>query len=76
MRPDAYAVYLHLGDALKEEKGKLDEAIAAYRKAIETAPASMRDEKALGSLPAAERDGWKKLWANVAALTQKAEGKK
>ena len=30
----------------------------------------------LAGLPAAERDGWCKLWAEVAALLAKAEGGK
>jgi hypothetical protein len=32
----------------------------------------VRDEDGLAKLPAAERDEWKKLWADVDALLQKA----
>jgi hypothetical protein len=38
--------------------------------------AAVRDEKALSALPAEERAAWQKLWADVAALRKKAEGKK
>jgi Flp pilus assembly protein TadD len=38
--------------------------------------AGVRDPKALAALPAAERAAWKKLWADVADLARKAEGKK
>ncbi len=38
--------------------------------------AGVRDEKALAALPAGERDAWKKLWADVADLARKAQGKK
>jgi Flp pilus assembly protein TadD len=34
--------------------------------------ASLRDEKALAGLPAAERRAWQGLWADVAALVQRA----
>jgi eukaryotic-like serine/threonine-protein kinase len=36
---------------------------------------SVREEASLEKLPAAERDGWKKLWAEVEALRKKAETK-
>jgi hypothetical protein len=36
----------------------------------------VRDAKALASLPAAERDAWEKLWADVADLARKAEQQK
>jgi serine/threonine-protein kinase len=36
----------------------------------------VRDDKALAALPAQQRDAWKKLWADVADLARKAEGKK
>jgi hypothetical protein len=38
--------------------------------------AGVHDDKALSALPADERGAWKKLWADVAALARKAEGKK
>jgi eukaryotic-like serine/threonine-protein kinase len=37
--------------------------------------ASLRDAEALAKLPAAEREACRKLWADVAALLQKARGK-
>jgi hypothetical protein len=35
--------------------------------------AGVHDSRALAALPADERDGWCKLWADVAALLKKAE---
>jgi serine/threonine-protein kinase len=37
--------------------------------------AGVRDASALATLPPAERARWQKLWADVAALRSKAEGK-
>jgi tetratricopeptide (TPR) repeat protein len=37
--------------------------------------AGVRDRNELARLPAAEQTAWKKLWADVAALRQKARGK-
>jgi superkiller protein 3 len=61
---------------LAEDAGKDKEAI---HKILEhwqkdTDLASVREEKALAVLTAEERDAWKKLWANVAALLDKAKG--
>jgi hypothetical protein len=36
----------------------------------------VREKEELATLPAGEREAWKKLWTEVAALTRKAEGKK
>jgi hypothetical protein len=41
-----------------------------------SAPAAVRHEGTLAALPADERAAWKKLWADVAELARKAEGKK
>jgi hypothetical protein len=38
--------------------------------------ASVRGDMALAALPAEERAAWQKLWADVADLAHKAEGKK
>ena len=38
--------------------------------------AAVRDDKALAALPEKERQAWRKLWADVAALRKKVEGKK
>jgi hypothetical protein len=38
--------------------------------------AGVREDRPLAALPARERDAWKKLWADVAELAQKAQGKK
>jgi hypothetical protein len=35
--------------------------------------AGIRDEAALGKLPAAERDEWRRLWAELAALLKNAK---
>jgi hypothetical protein len=35
--------------------------------------AGIRDEAALGKLPAAEREDWRRLWADVAALLKDAK---
>jgi hypothetical protein len=37
--------------------------------------ASVRGDKALAAMPAEERDAWRKLWADVAALAEKAGSK-
>jgi serine/threonine-protein kinase len=37
---------------------------------------AVRDAKALAALPEKERDAWRKLWADVAALRKKVEGTK
>jgi tetratricopeptide (TPR) repeat protein len=37
--------------------------------------ASVRDPAALAKLPEAERDGWKRLWADVEALQKRCQGK-
>jgi hypothetical protein len=37
--------------------------------------AAVRDDKALSLLPEKERQEWRKLWADVAALRKNAEGK-
>jgi Flp pilus assembly protein TadD len=37
--------------------------------------ANLRGKAALDQLPAAERDGWQRLWADVAALLQRAQEK-
>jgi serine/threonine-protein kinase len=37
--------------------------------------ASLRDKAALDKLPEAERDAWRRLWADVAALLQRAQEK-
>jgi hypothetical protein len=37
--------------------------------------AGIRDEEALARLPDHERAAWRRLWADVAALRQKVEGK-
>jgi hypothetical protein len=37
--------------------------------------AGLRDKAALDKLPAAERDGWQRLWADVGTLLQRAQAK-
>jgi hypothetical protein len=36
--------------------------------------AGVREKDALGELPAEERTGWRKLWADVEALRERAMG--
>src|SRR5262249_40540789 len=65
----AYARLTEKADARKEVQKRLNHWLH------DPDLASVRDEKALAALPEKERQEWQKLWAEVAALRKKAEGK-
>jgi hypothetical protein len=71
-----------LRDNLKCEAEELDNADAKTRVAIrrwfqhwqqDTDLAGVREARELARLPAAEREAWQQLWAEVAALLKKAQ---
>jgi hypothetical protein len=53
--------------------GQAREALRHWQKDADLA--SVRDKDALDQLPAAERDAWQRLWADVAALLKRAQAK-
>jgi tetratricopeptide (TPR) repeat protein len=55
------------------DRAEVRRALAHWRKDPDLA--GLRDEAALGGLPAEEREAFTRLWADVAALLKKAEGK-
>jgi serine/threonine-protein kinase len=65
--------------AKQVETGKAQARAAAFRKLTlwreDPNLAGVRDPEELKRLPQEEREAWQKLWADVAALRQRAEGK-
>jgi hypothetical protein len=64
-----------MGKRLPDAKAPEKETISMLLQQWQKDPnlAGLRDDKALSMLPEAERDAWKKLWADVAALLDKAK---
>jgi hypothetical protein len=72
LRADLDAWAKRLADGKPADRA---EVLAVMRHWQRTADlAGVRDQLGLFALPAAERDAWRKLWADVAALSEKAQG--
>jgi tetratricopeptide (TPR) repeat protein len=71
LRADLDAWDKLLADAKPPDKQRAREGLEHWQKDEDFI--SVRDEKALSALTAEERDAWKKLWADVAALLNKAK---
>jgi hypothetical protein len=56
-----------------EDRTQVRQKMQHWRQAADLA--SVRDPQALGKLPAAERDSWGRLWADVDDLLARAAGK-
>jgi serine/threonine-protein kinase len=67
------AAYTHLAAKGKNDRQLVQQRLTHWRQ--DTDLTALRDEKALSALPEAERKVWQKLWADVAALLSKVEGK-
>jgi hypothetical protein len=72
LRADLKA-YAFLAEKGKEDRGLVLRHILHWQQDSDFA--SVRDEKSLAALPEKERDAWRKLWAEVAALRKKVEAK-
>jgi serine/threonine-protein kinase len=71
LRADLDAMGMRLAGAGSPERGKILDFLRDWRRDPDLA--GVREEEALAALPAAERDAWTKLWADVAELTRRAE---
>jgi tetratricopeptide (TPR) repeat protein len=71
LRADLDAWSKRLADAKVQEKEAIRKVLQHWQQ--DTDLAAVRDGKALSALPADESDAWKKLWADVAALFDKAK---
>jgi serine/threonine-protein kinase len=70
LRADLAARAERLKGGGAEERGQLAKMLQAWKEDDDLA--GVRDKDALDKLPEAERDDWRKLWADVDALLQKA----
>jgi serine/threonine-protein kinase len=71
LRADLDAWSKRIADAKLQEKEAIRKVLQHWQQ--DTDLAGLRDDKALSALPADERDAWKKLWADVAAVLGKAK---
>ena len=62
-----------LGLAIPEARSTVRQKIEHWQNDPDLA--SVRDRSALDKLPAAERDAWQRLWADVGSLLQRANEK-
>jgi hypothetical protein len=74
VRADQAAWARRLASATPKQRQDILERLRTWQQDPDLA--CVRDAKALATLPAGERDAWKKLWADVAELARKAEEKK
>jgi tetratricopeptide (TPR) repeat protein len=70
LQADLNAWGKHLAAAKAEERKAIRDILEHWQKDADLA--SVRDAAALAALTAEERDAWKKLWTDVAALAEKA----
>jgi serine/threonine-protein kinase len=73
LRADLSAWTKTLEAAKPEARAAVRQTLQHWQKAPDLA--SLRDKAALDKLPAAERDAWQRLWADVDALRQRAQQK-
>jgi serine/threonine-protein kinase len=71
LRADLDAWSKRIADAKVQEKETIRKVLEHWQQ--DTDLAALRDDKTLSTLPAEERDACKKLWADVAALLDKAK---
>jgi hypothetical protein len=74
LRADQAAWARRLASATPPQRQEILQTLCHWQQDSDLA--GVRDAKALASLPAGERDTWKKLWADVADLARKAEQQK
>jgi serine/threonine-protein kinase len=73
LRADLAAWARVLGSARPEARSIVRQKLRHWRQDPDLP--SLRDKAALDNLPAAERDAWQRLWADVASLLQRANEK-
>ena len=73
LRADLTAWTRVMGKGPPEARQLLAQALQHWQKGPDLA--GLRDKAALDQLPAAERDAWQRLWANVNALLQRTQAK-
>jgi tetratricopeptide (TPR) repeat protein len=73
LRADLTAQTKQLKSWWPGEAGQAREALRHWQKDADLA--GLREKAALDKLPAAERDAWQRLWADVAALLKRAQEK-
>ena len=73
LRADLSAWDKVLGSAKPEARSAVRQKLQHWQQDSDLA--GVRDEAALDSLPAAERDAWQRLWADVGSLLQRADEK-
>jgi hypothetical protein len=73
LRADLVALSKMAGDRTPQDRQFVVRALRHWHKSSDLA--SLRDKDALDKLPAAEREAWQQLWADVGALLQRAQEK-
>jgi len=73
LRADLIAWTKVLESAKPEARATVRQTLQHWQKDPDLA--GLRDQAALDKLPAAERDAWQRLWADVGALLQRAQEK-
>jgi hypothetical protein len=73
LRADLTAWAKTSGEGTVQTRQLAAQALQAWQKAPDLA--GLRDRAALDKLPAAERDAWQRLWADVGDLLRRAQEK-
>jgi serine/threonine-protein kinase len=74
LRADLAALRKRVEQGKPQERAEVVQTLRHWQQDSDLA--RIRDAKALSALPAAERDAWRKLWADVDGLTQAVQGQK